>query len=180
MRRIVFSSFFAAVSFAAFGCASASDATDASSSAEPPPPVRHRHAVGCAATYATGALVTFQGSVFRCLQGHTSQPDWTPEHRRGPVGARKLRGSPRDGRGDDRRRTASTAREGRQRRQRHPRPRAERTRARTQAPRPPRIHVRRERLGLHGQLPERLRRSRGRIPAAGRARTWARDFTANK
>jgi chitinase len=28
--------------------------------------------------YATGALVTFQGSVYQCIQGHTAQSDWPP------------------------------------------------------------------------------------------------------
>ena len=29
-------------------------------------------------TYATGAVVTFDGAAFQCIQGHTSQVDWTP------------------------------------------------------------------------------------------------------
>ncbi|MCA9673604.1 MAG: hypothetical protein KC464_01090, partial [Myxococcales bacterium] len=29
-------------------------------------------------TYATGAVVSFDGAVYQCVQGHTSQPDWTP------------------------------------------------------------------------------------------------------
>jgi extracellular elastinolytic metalloproteinase len=28
--------------------------------------------------YAVGNLVTFQGATYRCIQAHTSQPDWTP------------------------------------------------------------------------------------------------------
>lgn len=28
--------------------------------------------------YATGAVVTYGGTYYQCLQGHTSQPDWTP------------------------------------------------------------------------------------------------------
>jgi len=28
--------------------------------------------------YATGAVVTFDGATFQCIQGHTSQADWTP------------------------------------------------------------------------------------------------------
>ncbi|PCG84192.1 serine protease [Streptomyces sp. WZ.A104] len=29
-------------------------------------------------TYATGATVTYGGATYRCLQGHTAQPGWTP------------------------------------------------------------------------------------------------------
>src|SRR5687768_3145346 len=29
--------------------------------------------------YATGAVVAHGGSHYQCVQGHTSQPDWTPE-----------------------------------------------------------------------------------------------------
>ena len=28
--------------------------------------------------YATGAAVSYAGSVYVCTQGHTSQPDWNP------------------------------------------------------------------------------------------------------
>src|SRR5438309_2637107 len=28
--------------------------------------------------YAVGAVVTFNGATFQCLQAHTSQSDWTP------------------------------------------------------------------------------------------------------
>lgn len=28
--------------------------------------------------YATGALVTYEGTTYRCVQGHTSQSDWAP------------------------------------------------------------------------------------------------------
>src|SRR5829696_1278409 len=28
--------------------------------------------------YAVGAVVSYGGSEYRCLQAHTSQPDWTP------------------------------------------------------------------------------------------------------
>jgi len=29
--------------------------------------------------YATDAIVTYGGTYYRCVQGHTSQPDWTPD-----------------------------------------------------------------------------------------------------
>src|SRR6185437_7254212 len=29
-------------------------------------------------TYATGAVVSYAGGMYQCVQGHTSQPDWTP------------------------------------------------------------------------------------------------------
>lgn len=29
--------------------------------------------------YSTGAIVAYEGSLYRCLQGHNSQEDWTPE-----------------------------------------------------------------------------------------------------
>ncbi len=29
-------------------------------------------------SYAAGALVQYQGKVYKCVQGHTSQPDWAP------------------------------------------------------------------------------------------------------
>jgi hypothetical protein len=29
--------------------------------------------------YATGAVITYNGQTYRCVQGHTSQPDWTPD-----------------------------------------------------------------------------------------------------
>src|SRR4051812_34364432 len=28
--------------------------------------------------YATGTVVTYGGATYQCVQGHTSQPDWTP------------------------------------------------------------------------------------------------------
>src|SRR5258708_5913789 len=28
--------------------------------------------------YATGTVVTYGGTTYQCVQGHTSQPDWTP------------------------------------------------------------------------------------------------------
>jgi len=33
---------------------------------------------GNSVPYATGALVTYNGSEYKCLQGHTSQPGWDP------------------------------------------------------------------------------------------------------
>lgn len=33
---------------------------------------------GAWVSYATGTIVKYGGKVYRCLQGHTSQPDWTP------------------------------------------------------------------------------------------------------
>ena len=29
--------------------------------------------------YATGTVITYGGTHYRCVQGHTSQPDWTPD-----------------------------------------------------------------------------------------------------
>jgi hypothetical protein len=29
--------------------------------------------------YATGDVITYNGQPYRCVQGHTSQPDWTPD-----------------------------------------------------------------------------------------------------
>ena len=29
--------------------------------------------------YATGDIITYHGTTYRCVQGHTSQPDWTPD-----------------------------------------------------------------------------------------------------
>src|ERR1700760_599663 len=29
--------------------------------------------------YATGDVISYGGEHYRCVQGHTSQPDWTPD-----------------------------------------------------------------------------------------------------
>lgn len=51
-----------------------------SSSTGPPPPPPPSGTTTWAPNvrYAVGAVVTYQGVRYRCLQAHTSQPDWTP------------------------------------------------------------------------------------------------------
>ena len=60
---------------AATGCAASSGDTESSLTA-----AQCNAATPWAAgvAYATGAAVTFNGATFQCIQGHTSQADWTP------------------------------------------------------------------------------------------------------
>ena len=68
---------------AAAGCAGMPESDDEESDGSKDSAVS---AAACAAAapwapwvaYGTGALVKYQGKVYQCLQGHTSQPDWTP------------------------------------------------------------------------------------------------------
>ena len=43
-----------------------------------PPPAGTAPAWAAGTTYAVGARATYQGTVYKCLQAHTSQADWTP------------------------------------------------------------------------------------------------------
>lgn len=81
MTRFRMPTFFALATLAAAGCsATALEATDADAQAATLSAAECATATPWTAwrAYATGALVTYGGATFRCLQGHTSQPDWTP------------------------------------------------------------------------------------------------------
>lgn len=79
MRPTVCSSFFALASLAALGCSAISEGDSLSSELE-------LTAAQCASAtpwtagrrFTAGALVTYQARTFRCVQGHTSQSDWSP------------------------------------------------------------------------------------------------------
>jgi chitinase len=79
MTRFRAPTFFALASLAA-GCAATALDMDADATASTLTAAECSTATAWTAwrTYATGALVTYGGATYRCLQGHTSQPDWTP------------------------------------------------------------------------------------------------------
>jgi hypothetical protein len=79
MNRFRAPTFFALASLAA-GCAATALDADPDANTAPLTAAECNAATPWTAwrAYATGTLVTYAGSTYRCLQGHTSQPDWTP------------------------------------------------------------------------------------------------------
>ena len=67
----------AVLAVAALGCSStASDSTESRESVSCP---AQAPAWASGTTYATGAIVTYNGTTYRCRQGHTALDNWTPD-----------------------------------------------------------------------------------------------------
>jgi len=77
LTRIRWCSLLALVAVAAIGCSGgASSETRSPESVNCPPSVA---AWASGTTYATGALVTYHGTTYRCRQAHTALDNWTPD-----------------------------------------------------------------------------------------------------
>src|SRR4051794_11099563 len=69
-------SFFVAVAAAAAGCGNAGDGDRQIESVDCPSAVAPWSA---GATYAAGAIVSYNGAIYQCRQGHTALSNWTPD-----------------------------------------------------------------------------------------------------
>jgi chitinase len=61
------------------GCSAGASGVDSSRDALSASQCASAQAWAANVAYATGAVVTFGGNVYECIQGHTSQSSWTPD-----------------------------------------------------------------------------------------------------
>ena len=69
---------FAVAMLSAFACSSSKDVTGVADQALSAAVCADATAWAAGVAYATGAAVTYNGELYGCVQGHTSQSDWTP------------------------------------------------------------------------------------------------------